>query len=285
MNRTQWLTILTMCLASAPFLSAQTAPDPLSPDPGMARPIDAVESVFIDELTWLEVRDALRAGKDTVLVGSGGVEMNGPYVVTDKHQYVVRAMTGAIARLHGKALVAPTVQFVPEGEFDPPTSHMRYPGTVGVSEETFKMLLTDIAKSFKATGFKHIVFLGDSGGNQVGMAAVADELNAKWADEETRVHYIEEYYLQHPAWKTREAFLRKHGIVEAPEGHHDNIVATAIIYSASPDAVRAKQRRQAGLNSLDGIELDPEAMRALAKSAVDELAEITVKAIHQATKE
>ena len=38
----------------------------------MVRPIDAVDSVFIEELTWMEVRDAIHQGKSTALVATGG---------------------------------------------------------------------------------------------------------------------------------------------------------------------------------------------------------------------
>ena len=37
---------------------------PVNPDPNGARPIDAVDTVFIEDMTWMEVRDAMKAGKD-----------------------------------------------------------------------------------------------------------------------------------------------------------------------------------------------------------------------------
>ena len=57
------------------------------------RPIPAIDRVFIEELTWMEVRDAIKAGKTTVIVGTGGIEQNGPYVATGKHNYVLEATT------------------------------------------------------------------------------------------------------------------------------------------------------------------------------------------------
>ena len=68
-------------------------PDPINPDPNTARPIDAVDTVFIEDMTWMEVRDAMRSGKRTVIVATGGVEQNGPYLVTGKHSMVLRATT------------------------------------------------------------------------------------------------------------------------------------------------------------------------------------------------
>ena len=159
----------------------------------MARPIDAVDSVFLEELTWLEIRDALRAGKTTVIVATGGMEQNGPYLAAGKHNYVLRATTEAIARKLGNALVAPIVPFVPEGEIDPPSGHMRYPGTISVRQDTFKRLLADIASSLRAHGFEHVILIGDSGGNQAGQKAVAEKLTAQWAGKALALH-IPEYY-------------------------------------------------------------------------------------------
>src|SRR5947207_5200109 len=104
---------LLVCLLGVGFLLAR--PDPVNPDPNTPRPIEAVDTVWIEELTWMEVRDALKAGKQTVIIPTGGVEQNGPYLATGKHNVVLRATAEAIARKLGDALVAPIVPFVPEG--------------------------------------------------------------------------------------------------------------------------------------------------------------------------
>src|SRR5436305_11425935 len=69
------------------------APTAMSPDPQARRPIAALDTVFTEEMTWMEVRDALKAGKTTVIVATGGVEQNGPYLATGKHDYILRATT------------------------------------------------------------------------------------------------------------------------------------------------------------------------------------------------
>src|SRR3954471_8697749 len=115
------LVSFTIAFAASPGFGQEPAFD-------AKRPIEALDSVFIEELTWMEVRDALKAGKTTVIVATGGVEQNGPYLATGKHNYVLKATTEAIARKLGNALVAPIVPFVPEGDIEPPTGHMKYPG-------------------------------------------------------------------------------------------------------------------------------------------------------------
>jgi creatinine amidohydrolase/Fe(II)-dependent formamide hydrolase-like protein len=189
---TEWkLTLMLPVLLTTTVVRWGTAQEIVAP-----RPIPAIDSVLIEELTWMEVRDAIKAGKTTAIVGTGGIEQNGPYVATGKHNYVLQATTEAIARKLGNALVAPIVKFVPEGDIEPPTDHMKYPGTISLREETFKLLLTDICSSLKQHGFKDIILIGDSGGNQNGMKEVAEGLNKKWSGAKTVVHYIPEYYEQ-----------------------------------------------------------------------------------------
>lgn len=255
------------------------APSAASPDPDMPRPIDAYDSVFLEELTWLEVRDAMRAGKTTVIIATGGIEMNGPYLALGKHNYVLRATTEAIARKLGNALVAPIVAFVPEGAIDPPAGHMRYPGTISLQQDTFKALLRDAASSMKTHGFDHIVLLGDSGGNQTGMKEVAGELSAKWAGGKTTIHFIPEYY-DYPGVQK---FLETLGVTQVDEGHHDDFGITSEMMVVDPNTVRLKQRIAKKKASINGVSLVPaEKAIALGKKVVEFRASLTVDAIRKA---
>ena len=243
------------------------------------RPIDVLDSVFVEELTWLEVRDAIKSGKTTVIIPTGGVEQNGPYLATGKHNYILRATTEAIARKLGNALVAPIVPFVPEGNIDPPTGWMKYPGTVSVSEDTYQRLLTDICSSFKTHGFEHIVMIGDSGGNQKGMKAVAGKLNEKWAGSKASAYFIPEYY----DYPSVDKWLKSQGIVQKNEGHHDGFAVTAVMMTVDPTTVRMKQRIAADKFRINGIDLAPaEKTIEWGKKIVDFRADATVKAFRNA---
>ena len=273
--------MLTMIYGSAMALTMSVlsaAPGPMNPDPNMPRPVDAVDTVFIEEMTWLEVRDALRAGATTVIVATGGMEQNGPYLATGKHNYILRATTEAIARKLGRTLVAPIVAFVPEGNVEPPTSHMRYPGTISLTAETFRLLLLDICASLRAHGFLHIVLLGDSGGNQGGMKAVAQGLNARWANDAARVHYVPEYY----DFAAVSRWLEQQGIKQVPEGFHDDFAMTAMMMTVDPTTVRMRQRIAANKFRINGVDLAPAAETiAWGRRIVDFRAERTVTAIRR----
>lgn len=267
--------LCSLSLAAAGL--AQKA-DPMRPDPNMPRPIAARDTVWMEEMTWIEVRDALKSGKRTAIVSTGGVEQNGPYLAAGKHNYVLRATCEAIARKLGNALVAPIVPFVPEGDISPPTGHMLYPSTISVREETFERLLTDIAESLKQHGFQHVILIGDSGGNTKGMAAVAAALSRRWG-RTASIHHIPEYY----DYASVKSWLEKQGVRQTDEGMHDDFAMSAQMMVIDPTTVRMMERMAAGKFSINGVPLAPiEKTVAWGKRIVDYRAEITVAAIRKA---
>jgi len=268
-----------LLLAGSAGAAYLALPDPVKPDPESRRLLPALDSVFLEDLTWMEVRDAQRAGKTTIVVATGGVEQNGPYLATGKHNIILRGTTEAIARRLGNALVAPIVPFVPEGDFSPPSLHMQYPGSVGVSEATFRALLSDMCESFKVTGFRHIVLVGDSGGNQEGMREVAEKLDQQWRGSGPRVVYIPEYW-DYPGI---ERWLAEQGIRQVPEGLHDDFAITSQMLALDPRSVRAEERKQAGLFRINGVDLAPQDQTATwGRRIIDRRAEQTVAAIRKA---
>ena len=240
------------------------------------RPIEALNSVWIEELTWMEVRDAMAAGKTTAIITTGGIEQNGPYLATGKHNYVLQGACEGVARELGNALCAPIIKLVPEGDIDEPSGHMRYPGTISLRQETFEAVLDDVASSLKAHGFEHIIFFGDSGGNQSGMEAVAARLNERWYD--ATAHFIPEFYRYREVheWMNNEL-----GIFETdPEGIHDDFVITAIMTVTDPTTVRYEQRVAAGRASINGVSIDPiDQTIETGKKLLQVRVEQTVKAI------
>lgn len=248
-----------------------------SPPFDMPRPIAARDTVFMEDMTWLEIRDAMRAGRRTAILGAGGIEMNGPYLVAGKHNVILRATTEAIARQLGDALVAPIVPFVPEGSIDPPSGHMRYPSTISVTQDTFKRLLTDIASSLRAHGFEQIFLVADSGGNVTGMQEVAAELTLRWRGGPL-VAYVPEYY-DYPGLTK---WLETQGVHEVDEGHHDDVGITTQMMTVDPDSVRMPERIAAGKFSINGVSLAPaEKSTALGRRVVAWRAGITVAAIRR----
>lgn len=251
----------------------QTAVNPLAP----------ADSVWIEDMTYMEVRDRIRAGATTAIVPTGGIEQNGPYLVTGKHNVMLKSLCPAIAANLGNALCAPIVPFVPEGNIEPPSGHMHFAGTISVRDSTFHALLDDIASSLKQHGFRDIVLIGDSGGNQNGLEAAAGELDRRWAGSGVRAWFVKDFY--DPAWAETLQYAKEElGIVEPEkEGLHDDIYVTSVMMVADPDSVRYEQRVEAGLASINGVDITPkEKTIELGRALVRYRANYTADAIRAA---
>lgn len=247
------------------------------------RPISAGDSLWLDELTWMEVRDRIASGTTTVIVPTGGIEANGPFLATGKHNVILEAACPAIARELGNALCAPVVKFVPEGSIDPPSGAMRYPGSISLREDTYVALLDDIASSLRQAGFTDIVLIGDSGGNQDGMRIAAERLNERWSDGRARAHFVVEFYT--PGWEETERYTEEVlGIRETRnDGHHDDIWVTAMMAVTDPAQIRYEQRVEAGLAAINGVDITPlEDTVELGRKMIDFRARFTAEAIRKA---
>ena len=216
---------------------------------GMIRPIDMHDSIWIEDLTMMEVRDLIKGGKTTALILTGGIEENGPYLTTGKHNNVLRVTGDAIARSLGNALAAPIVTLEPGNP-----ERVRTPGTILLSPETYRAVLTDMAVSLKTQGFTDIVLLGDSGGNLKPMQEVAEALNAKWKGSGTTAYYVPEYYNYDEVETFEQEAL---GIHEKMEGLHDDYYISSIIMVHDVNGVRAPERIKAGKFTINGISLAP----------------------------
>ncbi len=236
----------------------------------------APDTVLLEELTWTELRDLVGSGKTTIIVPIGGTEQNGPHMALGKHNRRVQALSEKIARALGNALVAPVIAYVPEGQINPPTEHMRFPGTITVPEEAFEKILEYAALSFKLAGFRDIVFLGDHGGYQRGERAVADRLDREWAATSVRVHAIEEYYRAGQAEFAR--LLKSKGFRDEEVGTHAGLADTSLMLATDPRLVRADR-----LRSGEGVNGDPSRSSAeLGQLAVDLIVTRTVDAVRKA---
>jgi creatinine amidohydrolase/Fe(II)-dependent formamide hydrolase-like protein len=251
----------------------------LSPAVAFAAPPD---TVFLEELTWTEVRDLLAAGKTTVLVASAGNEQNGPHMVLGKHEFIIRHAADRIARKLGNALVAPIVTYVPEGAIDPVSGHMRYPGTITLPNVYFMKIYEYAARSLKAHGFTDVVFIGDSGGNQEGMKEVALALNAEWRGGKTRVHFVPEYYSDNGFTD----WLKTQGETDESIGTHAGISDTSQLLAVAPEHIRKDKLAKAGGFEGSGVTGDPtKATEAYGKKGIDFKVETAVARIQKLVAE
>lgn len=209
-------------------------------------------SVFLEDLTWTELRDLIGGGTTTIIIPIGGTEQSGPAMALGKHNARVKFLAEKIAERLGNALVAPVIAYVPEGSIDPPTAHMKFPGTITISDKVFEALLESAARSFKLHGFKTIVLIGDHGGYQADESAVADRLNAEWKKTPVRVFADLDYYriTQGPYVDKLLSAGAKHSEI----GSHAGLADTSLMLAVDPSMVR-KDRLAAApkFTAADGV--------------------------------
>jgi creatinine amidohydrolase len=239
---------------------------------------DAPASVFLEDLTSPELAARIRAGATTVIVPIGGTEQNGAHMALGKHNVRVRLLSERIARSLGNAIVAPVIAYVPEGGVNPPTGHMRYPGSITVPPDVYRATIESAARSLKLAGFRDIVLLGDSGDYQRDNVAVAARLDKEWSASPVRVHAIGEYY--RAATSEFHDSLRKQGFSDADIGPHAGLADTSLMLAVDPKVVRTDR-----LQKSEGVTGDPaRASAQLGQSAADVVVLQTVAAIRAAAQ-
>jgi creatinine amidohydrolase len=251
-------------------------------------------TVQLEELTSTEVSDRLTADKNglsTILIPIGGTEQSGPYVALGKHNFRVRYLADKIAQQLGDALVAPVMSYVPEGAINPPTSHMRFSGTISIPDVAFNAMLEGAARSFKQHGFRTIVFLSDHGGYIKNVERVAQKLNQEWVKDKgdkrnrrVRVIALSDYYRLSSAGF--DAVLKKQGFTDAEIGVHAGLADTALMMAVDKNQVRSEKMTHNPKPAIsDGVNGDPRRATAeLGQKGVQMIVAGSVAAIRAAVK-
>ena len=225
----------------------------------------APRSVYLEDLTWTELRDALKAGVTTVIIPVGGTEQSGPHLALGKHNARVKVLAGKTA-----------------------SEHMRFPGTISIPDSAFKSTLEAAARSLRQAGFTHVVLLGDHGGYQQSLKEVAAQLNRDWAGTPVRAHFIADYYRATEAAYVQA--LRAKGLTDAQIGSHAGTADTSLQMAIDPAMVRPDRldgaQSSATGTSNNGTVGDPRpSTAALGQLGVDLIVAQTVAAIRKARTE
>lgn len=224
-------------------------------------------SLHLEQLTWPELRDRVAAGATTVLVPIGGTEQSGVHMALGKHNRRAKLLAERIAQRLGNALVAPVVAYVPEGRIDPPSEHMRWPGTITVPDAAFEAALESSARSLQRAGFRQVVLLGDHGGYRRSLDRVASRVAGVQAPPE--------YY--RAATSDLAQALRAQGYSEAEIGRHAGLADTVLMLALDPSLVRSERLAASRGEGADGDARRADA--ALGRNAVEHIVDVTVAAI------
>lgn len=134
-----------------------------------------MKKVLWQEMRRTEIKEASQAGA-VVIIPVGSTEQHGNHLPLNTDINCSFSIAKSVAEIIDDfpVLVAPPIW----GGFSP--HHMKYPGTISFKLHTYIDVLTDVATSIAAHGFKKIVFLNGHGGN----SGVIDSMRRKLMNED-----------------------------------------------------------------------------------------------------
>ena len=243
---------------------------------------DLLASPYMEAMTWTEIRDAIAGGKKVAIIPTGGTEQNGPHMVMGKHNYIVTFAAGQLAQRLGNALVAPTLQYVPEGDYTRPGFGDK-PGVISLLQPAYEQVLDAAVRSLKVHGFTDIILIGDSGGNQRGMVNVAKAISAEWGGSGVRVHALTDYYEQ-GRLLIRDYLNKTYGWSEQVVGSHAGTSDTSQLLYVFAQGIRTDKLAPNGGSRDAGVQGDPtKASAAIGKIAIDFKVDAALKQFKSAT--
>ena len=111
----------------------------------------------LDQSSWVEVRDKLKKPQG-IIISTGSTEQHGPIGLIGTDTICSDLIATKVAEKAGM-FVAPAIGFTP-AEFN-----MNFPGTISISEQTFKSLLNEVISSLLKHEFKYVFIVNGHGAN------------------------------------------------------------------------------------------------------------------------
>jgi creatinine amidohydrolase len=188
----------------------------------------------MEEMNWVDIRDAIKSGFTTVVIGIGSTEQHGPHLPTHTDTIIGDALANRIALKLGNALQAQTIRV---GCSD---HHLSFPGTISLEKDTLKSIVFDYVRSLSNHGFQKIIFIPSHGGNFATVHKAIEELQSKYQDIKI-IGYTNILKFVMYEWQIAEEF----GISNEEAGAHAGEVETSQVLALAENQVR-KERFKPG---------------------------------------
>jgi creatinine amidohydrolase len=185
-----------------------------------------MDRIVIEEMTWPEVRAALDARWDRVLLPIGSTEQHGPHLPTASDSLHTWEVARRVARTLGRTLVAP---MLPVGCSE---HHMAFPGTITLTKETLEAYVHDCCRSLARHGFKTVLIFSGHGGNHGPIADIVPKLRGEFP-ELRLVAYADVRRFFDGLMES----AKRHGIPEEVAGGHSGELETSMLLALRPELV------------------------------------------------
>jgi len=128
----------------------------------------------MEEMNWIDIKEAINNGFKTVIIGVGSTEQHGPHLPTQTDALIADVIVNLIAQSLKNALQAQTIRV---GCSD---HHLSFPGTISLKKSTLKAIIQDYLESLQKHGFENIIFIPTHGGNFNPIKEAIEEVREKF---------------------------------------------------------------------------------------------------------
>lgn len=178
-----------------------------------------LKTVLMEEMTSPQIKAALEAGYNTVLVVGGAIEQHGKHLPIGMDTMGGYESAVYIAEAIGKTLVAPVIR---PGCSD---HHLSFSGSLSISKTLFQKLCRAYCECLCHHGFRNIVLLPSHGGNIEAMEEIVPIL-----DRELSCRVVWANVLRDPRGAEALApILNKYGVTREEGGVHSGFVETSML--------------------------------------------------------
>jgi creatinine amidohydrolase len=210
------------------------------------------DTVWLEEMSWPEIEQALRAGVTTVIVTAGSIEQHGPHLTLVTDTLLSEVFAENLAYRIGEALVAPVIR---PGCSD---HHMAFPGTISFTPSLLKEVILTYCRCLAQHGFRRLVLMATHGGNFAPLEAAA-----KQAIDELQALGVEVIALTELA-EFAAAFvapLKELGIAQEVTINHADITETSLVLAVRPELVDLDRATIGFMGSFDNVALLEEGLK------------------------
>lgn len=129
-----------------------------------------MKTVLLEEMSWLEIKQALENGYKTVIITAASIEQHGPHLAENTDSLFGLELSKRVAIRLKNALVAPVIR--------PGLSkhHLTHPGSLTLRPEIFIGIVEDYIAAYVHHGFETIILFSSHGGNFTPMINLIDKL-------------------------------------------------------------------------------------------------------------
>ena len=185
-----------------------------------------MDSIRIDELTWVDVKEKIENGYKTVVFGVGATEQHGPSLPEKTDALQADEFANIVALELGNTLQAPTIP-VGYSEY-----HLDFPGTISLRKSTLTAIIEDYIDSLVRHGFQTIIIFLSHGGNVDSTKNALVKMCGKYPNKKIFYYHTQEIE------DAIVAMGRKYGLTLGEVGIHAGDMEASIMLHFAPELVK-----------------------------------------------